>query len=203
MAEEEAKEADAPEEGGTKPEQPLDPVALKDKRIEELTNDLKRLQAEFDNYRKRSEKEWAERSKLATQRLMTDLLAVLDSFDKAIEDAKVNHDGTSIKDGLEKLHRQLYQTLQREGLREIKADGKFDPFMHEALTREEREDAEEGRILEVYQKGYALGQKAIRPAKVKVAKRRETEAAPTSIDVQENQDNADNQNPEKGGENDH
>jgi len=178
LADEVAKEAEAPVEGETRSGQPEDQIAARDKRIGELTDDLKRLQAEFDNFKKRSEKEWAERSKLATQRLITDLLAVLDSFDKAIEDAKKNCDGTSIRAGLEKLHRQLFQTLQREGLKEIKTDGRFDPFVHEALMREEREDADEGKILEVYQKGYALGSKALRPAKVKVAKRKEPAPAP-------------------------
>lgn len=102
---------------------------------------------------------------------MTDLLAVLDSFDKALED-----DGSGRQDpkkGLEGLHKQLLQVLQREGLREIKAEGKFDPFLHEALMREEREEAEDGQILEVFQKGYLLGPKTLRPARVKVSKRKE------------------------------
>jgi molecular chaperone GrpE len=125
---------------------------------------------------------------------MTDLLAVLDSFDKAVEDAKKNSDGTSMRAGLERLHRQLYQTLHREGLREIKAEGKFDPFVHEALMREEREDADEGKILEVYQKGYALGSKALRPAKVKVAKRKEPAPAPRVQEKAGDQDSACGQN---------
>lgn len=173
MADEEAKEAEAPEEGEAREERALDPLVLKDRQISELTEDLRRLQAEFDNFKKRSEKEWNERSRLATQRLMGDLLAVLDSFDKAIENAGKDCGHSELKTGLESLHKQLYQILQREGLREIKAQGKFDPFMHEALMREEREDADDGKILEVYQKGYALGQKALRPAKVKVAKKKE------------------------------
>jgi molecular chaperone GrpE len=112
---------------------------------------------------------------------MTDLLAVLDSFDKAIEDAKKNSDKDSLKAGLEGLQKQLLQTLQREGLKEIKAEGKFDPFVHEALMREERSDVEEGEILEIYQKGYALGQKPLRPTRVKVAKKKEP-----AVDPEEN-----------------
>lgn len=134
---------------------------------------MKRLQAEFENFKKRTEKEWAERSKVATQRLVADLLGVLDSFDKALEDTEDDNDKNGPKAGLQRLHKQLLQTLQREGLKEIKADGKFDPFVHEALTKEEREDVEDGRILEVYQKGYALGQRTLRPARVKVAKKKE------------------------------
>ena len=189
MADEETNEAEAPEEGAEKPEQPLDVLAKKEKHISELTQDLKRLQADFDNYRKRSEKEWGERSKLATQRLMTDLLTVLDSFDKALENSNDDEDGASLRTGLENLHKQLFQILQKEGLREIKAQGRFDPFMHEALMSEECEDAEDGRILEVYQKGYALGQKALRPAKVKVARRKEPK--PPVAEKVNNHDNQD------------
>ena len=183
MADEEARETAAPEEGEAKEAAATDTLALKDQRIAELTDDLKRLQADFDNYKKRVEKEWSERSKLATQRLMTDLLAVLDSFEKAIEDTKKNSDKDGLKAGLEGLQKQLLQILQREGLKEIKADGKFDPFIHEALTREERSDVEEGEILEVYQKGYAIGQKPLRPTRVKVAKKKEP-----AVDPEENGD---------------
>ena len=164
-----------PDDGSAKEAHKTDATALKDKQIADLTDDLKRLQAEYENFKKRTEKEWTERSKAATQRLMTDLLAVLDSFDKALEDTKEDCDQDSLRAGLEKLHKQLFQTLQREGLKEIKAEGMFDPFMHEALMREERDDAEDGRILEVYQKGYSLGQRPLRPARVKVAKKREPE----------------------------
>ena len=162
-----------PEEGTTKEASPDDSVTNKDKQIADLTDDLKRLQAEFENFKKRTEKEWAERSKIATQRLVTDLLGVLDSFDRALEDTEDDRDKNGPRAGLQRLHTQLLQTLQREGLKEIKADGKFDPFVHEALTKEEREDVEDGRILEVYQKGYALGQRTLRPARVKVAKKKE------------------------------
>ncbi len=134
---------------------------------------MKRLQAEFENFKKRSEKDWAGRVRLANQRLITDLLPVLDSFDKALEGSRKDCDSTGFKKGLEGLRKQLLQVLQREGLKEIKADGKLDPFMHEALMREEREDADDGKILEVFQKGYTLNSTPIRPARVKVAKKKD------------------------------
>jgi molecular chaperone GrpE len=162
-----------PNEGAANKTLSDDSATDKDKRIADLTDDLKRLQAEFENFKKRTEKEWAERSKIATQRLVTDLLGVLDSFDKALEDTDDDGDKNGHKAGLQRLWKQLLQILQREGLKEIKAEGKFDPFIHEALTKEEREDVEDGRILEVYQKGYALGQRTLRPARVKVAKKKE------------------------------
>jgi len=156
-------------------EQKSKDLAAKDKEITELTDALKRLQADFENFKKRNEKDWTERVKVANQQLMVDLLPVLDSFDKAIEDAKDNSNPAAIKKGLEGLHRQFFRTLQRDGLKEISTEGKFDPFVHEALMREEREDLEDGDILEVFQKGYMLNSRPIRPARVKVAKRKEGE----------------------------
>jgi molecular chaperone GrpE len=164
------EEAEANEE-----QKPEDPLIQKDKEIAELTDSLKRLQAEFENFKKRNEKDWAEKVKLANRKLITDLLPVLDSFDKALTDAKGSCDSASFTRGLEGLRKQLIHTLQREGLREIKAEGKLDPFIHEALMREEREDAEDGKILEVFQKGYSLNSTPIRPARVKVAKKKEPE----------------------------
>lgn len=147
----------------------------KDRKINELTDDLKRLQAEFENFKKRNEKEWSERVKFANQWIISDLLMVLDSFDKALEETKECDDADSIKDGVRRVQRQFKQILEREGLREIDTKGKFDPFLHEAIMREEKDDVEDGKILEVYQKGYVLGNKALRPAKVKVAKKAEPE----------------------------
>jgi len=183
LADEETGKANQPDESA-KDLATVDELATPEKRIAELTNDLKRLQADFDNYKKRSEKEWAERSKTANQRLMTELLPILDSFDKAIEDAGKNGSAQSIKEGLKGLHKQLLQALQREGLKEISTKDKFDPFMHEAMMREEKEGSEDGKILEVYQKGYAIGNRAIRPAKVKVARKKEPEEAPDKETVE-------------------
>ncbi len=113
---------------------------------------------------------------MASQRLVCDLLPVLDSFDRALESAK--KDEKQDCEGLERLRSQLLRILEKEGLREVGTSGKFDPFMHEALMREESEDAEDGKIMEVFQKGYLLGNKTIRTAKVKVAKKREPALPP-------------------------
>jgi len=163
----------------------------KDKKISELTDDLKRLQAEFENFKKRNEKEWTERVRLANQWIIADLLMVLDSFDKAIEDTKECEDEDSLKEGVKSLQRQFKQILEKEGLKEIDTKGKFDPFLHEAIMREEKDDVEDGKILEVYQKGYVLGNKALRPAKVKVAKRAELEQPPVKKKAPKTRDNTD------------
>lgn len=176
MVEEDAGELETPEDGRKAEETPPpDPVAERDRRIEDLTDDLKRLQAEFENYKKRVAKEGSERSRVGAEAVVRDLLAVMDTFDKALEDAGKNDYPKQLRKGLEGIHRQLLQTLQRQGLREIETDGAFDPFEHEAMNREERDDVEDGSILEVYQKGYALGAKVIRTAKVRVSKTPETD----------------------------
>ena len=142
-------------------------LAAKNAKIEELTDTVKRVQAEFENYRKRIEREWAERSKLAGESVILDMLPVLDTLDKAA--AEADAESGVDDDGLKGIRRQFLQTLQRAGLREIPTDGPFDPFLHEAIMREEAGTEEAGRILEVFQKGYMLGPKVIRAARVKVS----------------------------------
>jgi molecular chaperone GrpE len=141
--------------------------AVMDKRVEELTDLVKRTQAEFENFRKRVEREWTEKSRLAAERVIVDLLAILDTLDKAIESTHNNAEGQAI--GLEGIRKQLMQVLQRSGMKEIDTEGPFNPFLHEALMREETTDEEDGQILEVFQKGYMLGPKVIRAARVKVS----------------------------------
>lgn len=171
---EEAEDSLPPQQGsaspddGTKAETLAERLDAKDRRIVELTDTLKRTQAEFENYKKRIERDWTERTKLAAERIVADLLAILDTLDKAEEAAK-GHDGATQLDGIGNIRRQFVQTLQRAGLKEIDTSVSFDPFMHEALMREERDDEDEGTILEVFQKGYVMGGKVIRTAKVKVA----------------------------------
>ncbi|HUS56506.1 MAG TPA: nucleotide exchange factor GrpE [Thermoplasmata archaeon] len=153
-----------------------DALTAKDRQIQDLTDTLKRTQAEFENYKKRVNREWSEKSKLAGERIVGDILAVLDTFDKALEKTDGADDATAQSNGLEGIHKQLLQILQRTGLKEIDTRAPFDPFMHEALMREERDDGDDGTILEVFQRGYIMGPKVIRTAKVKVsAKKRRDE----------------------------
>ena len=152
-------------------------AAAMEEEIAELTDSLKRTQAEFDNYKKRVEREWSQKSKLAGERIIMDLLAVLDTLDEAVEDTEEREEPKALKEGMKSIRKQFLQTLQRAGLTTIPTDGAFDPFEHEALMREET-DGEEGRILEVFQRGYRLGDKVIRAAKVKISVRRPCESQP-------------------------
>lgn len=133
------------------------------KRVEYL-HDLKRLAADFENYRKRVARDQEALVARANERLVKDLLPVLDDLERALVAAH-EHEEAKLEEGVELVERELRQALEREGLVEIATDGTFDPHVHEALLTQPSEDAE-GSILEVLQKGYQLGDRVLRPARV-------------------------------------
>ena len=142
----------------------------KDAKIAELTNDLKRLQAEFENYKKRTEKENAQFREFAKTDLIQKLLSVIDSMEMGLKNTQ-NHE--HFVKGMELVYSQLYAILQDEGLCEISTENKsFDPYYHEALmvnpTTDEKQD---NKIVEVFQKGYTLKSRVLRHSKVKVSKK--------------------------------
>ncbi len=131
---------------------------------EERLNHLKYLQADFDNYRKRFEKEKEQIIKLSNEDLISELIVVLDDFDNSMKIIE-NKD----KEGIMLIYKKLSKILHDNGLKQIEALGKkFDPNFHEAIVKE-KSDKEEGIILEEIQKGYILNSKVIRYSKVKVA----------------------------------
>jgi molecular chaperone GrpE len=134
---------------------------------DELFDRLQRLAAEFDNFRKRAAREQGELLARANERLVKELLPVLDDLGRAL-DAAEEHQEAKLEEGVRLVHRSLASLLEREGLAEIETDGKFDPHVHEALLSQPSE-AEEGSVIEVVQKGYRLGDKILRPARVVVA----------------------------------
>jgi molecular chaperone GrpE len=127
-----------------------------------------RLAADFDNYRKRTAREHAELTQRANERLLNELLPVLDDLERALE-AAAEHEEAKLEEGVRLVHRSLLGLVQRHGLTEIATEGPFDPHVHEALLAQPGEGAEEGSVLQVLQKGYRLGDKVIRPARVIVA----------------------------------
>jgi molecular chaperone GrpE len=133
----------------------------------ELFDRLQRLAAEFDNFRKRAAREQGEVVTRANERLVKELLPVLDDLGRALE-AAAEHEEGKLEEGVRLVHRSLGSLLEREGLAEIETDGRFDPHVHEALLTQPSE-LEEGSILEVIQKGYRLGQRVLRPARVVVS----------------------------------
>ena len=127
-----------------------------------------RLAADFDNYRKRVAREQVEWTSRANERLLNELLPVLDDLERALE-AAAEHEEAKLEEGVRLVHRSLLGLVERHGLSEIEAEGAFDPHVHEALLAQPGEGAEEGSVLQVLQKGYRLGDKVLRPARVIVA----------------------------------
>ena len=126
---------------------------------------LRRLKAEFENSRKRQERERAHILSMASEKLVQELLPVLDNLDRALEA------GGDIREGVQATRDQLADVLGNEGLLPVASDGQpFDPNVHEAVMGQPSEEHEEGTILQTYQRGYLLNGKPIRPAKVVVAK---------------------------------
>jgi molecular chaperone GrpE len=141
-------------------------AALKQER-DELLETLQRVQAEFDNYRKRAARDQQGLVARAHERLVKELLPVLDDLERALEAAEA-HEEAKLEEGVALVARSFAAVLQKEGLQEVATDGKFDPHVHEALLSQPSE-AEEGSVIEVLQKGYRLGDRVIRPARVVIA----------------------------------
>jgi molecular chaperone GrpE len=136
-----------------------------------LQDRLLRMAAEFDNYRKRIDRERREQSEAAAESILLDLLPIVDDLERALEAAE-EHEEAKLEEGVRLVHRQLAAALQREGLAEIETSGKFDPHVHEALLSQPS-DADEGNVIEVLQKGYRLGDRVLRPARVVVSSPKE------------------------------
>jgi molecular chaperone GrpE len=134
---------------------------------DEHLNDLKRVAADFENYRKRVARDQESLVARAHERLVKELLPVLDGLELAL-DASRDTGTRSVEEGVKLVHEELKAALTREGLAEIETNGRFDPHVHEALLSQPSE-AEEGSVLEVVQKGYRLGDRVVRPARVVVA----------------------------------
>ena len=155
---------------------------------EEYLDHLQRLQAEFENYKKRIDRENAEFVKYAKAELVYKLLPLLDTFEIALKNTS---DKEKFVKGIEIVYAQLFSTLESEGLKPINTVGKkFDPYLHEALLKVESEQPE-GMILEEFQKGFTLHGEVIRHAKVKISSGKKTE------ETRQNQNNQNHQRPDK------
>ncbi|HEX4519085.1 MAG TPA: nucleotide exchange factor GrpE [Gaiellaceae bacterium] len=134
---------------------------------DEYLDALQRLKAEFDNYRKRVAREEERLVVRASERLVKQLIPMLDDLERAV-DAAIEHGELKLEDGVRLVHRSLANMLQREGLSEVDTDGPFDPHTQEALLSQPS-DEPEGDVIQVVQKGYRLGDQVLRPARVVVS----------------------------------
>lgn len=140
-------------------------------KVEEEAAETKylRLMADFQNYKKRVEKEKKDIYAFANEKIVLDLLDVIDNFDRAL--AHQSEDGSVITEGMNKIYKQLKGVLEKNGVEEIEAIGQeFDPNIHNAVMSEESKDYEPNKVTLVMQKGYFLNKKVIRHTMVRVAK---------------------------------
>lgn len=139
------------------------------KEDEAVLERMIRLQADFENFKKRSQKEKTEIYQYAAENFATKLLPVMDNLERAESSlTDVNEEAKSIVDGLQMVFKQLKDILKEEGLEEVSCDGQFDPNLHHGVAVGEDDEKEDQAILEVFQKGYSFKGKVIRPAMVKV-----------------------------------
>jgi molecular chaperone GrpE len=167
----------------------VDELAVAQKERDDYLDALQRLKAEFDNYRKRVARDQQELAARAHERLVRELVPVLDDLERALEFASAHvprsgageadpsatdqlrqayADEAQLEDGIRLVHRALADALAKEGLAEISTEGKFDPHTQEALLSQPSE-AEEGTVIQVLQKGYLLGDRVLRPARVVIS----------------------------------
>ncbi len=157
-------------------------------KLADLTGILQRLQADFENYKKRAEKERGELAKILACQFIAKLLPMLDTFEIALKNSQ---DKEKFIEGIKLVYAQFHSLLEAEGLKPIPAVGcRFDPCIHEVMLRE-HQDKEDGLILEEFQKGYLVGDRVVRTSKVKVNVRERTPSAEPvdkNYEVEEHED---------------
>ena len=168
-AEEVTEEAEAAEEAAAETEE----AAESEQSAEEAESErYMRLMAEFQNFKKRAAKEKSDIHAFANERIINDLLPVLDNFERALEAEDMSEELASYAKGMELIFGQLKAALEKAGLKEINALGEdFDPAYHNAVMTDETDEYEDGKISKVLQKGYTLNDRVIRPSMVAVNKK--------------------------------
>jgi molecular chaperone GrpE len=162
--EEVAVEDEGPGHEGPAP----DPLARLEAERDEYLALAQRVQADFENYRKRAARDQERLVAHAHERLVRELLPVLDDLERALEAAE-RHEEAALVDGVKLVERSLRAALEKEGLVEIATDGPFDPHVHEAMLARPGDGLEPGSVIDVLQRGYRLGDRVVRPARVVVA----------------------------------
>jgi molecular chaperone GrpE len=147
---------------------PDDPLAAVTAERDEYLDLVQRVQADFENYRKRSVRDQERLVAHAHERLVRELLPILDDLERALEAAE-RHEEAQLVEGVKLVEKSLRASLAKEGLAEIDTDGLFDPHVHEALLTQPSDASASGSILEVVQRGYRFGDRVVRPARVIVA----------------------------------
>ena len=149
-----------------------DRIAYLERELEAATAERLRIMADFQNLRRRGQQEIAALRQFATENLVAELLPVLDNFERTVEHLKAGASPESMLEGIRLVERQLRSALESQNVRRIPAVGAtFDPVMHEAIELLESEEHEHDTVVQELEPGYKMGEKVIRPARVKVSKR--------------------------------
>jgi molecular chaperone GrpE len=147
-----------------------DPIEAIQREKDALQDRLLRTAAEFDNYRKRMDRERRDLSEFASADVLKELLPILDNFERALQ-APATPETDAFRKGIELIHKQMLDLLKKRGVTPIEALGHdFDPNFHQAVIHEASADHREGEVMQELQRGYLLGDRLLRPAMVKVAK---------------------------------
>ncbi len=166
----ELQESAPREPGGATAAAADDPVEALRQEKDALQDRLLRTAAEFDNYRKRVERERRDLSEFAAADVLAELLPIIDNFDRALQ-APAGSDTDALRRGVELIHKQMLDLLRKRGVTPIDAVGAdFDPNVHEAVVHEPSERHRDGEVIQELQRGYKLGDRLLRPSMVKVAK---------------------------------
>jgi molecular chaperone GrpE len=162
-----ADQADAAASGTDQPDEALKPLR---RERDALQDQLLRTAAEFKNYRTRMDRERRDLSDYATSEILLELLPIIDNFERALQAPAVGDE--AFKKGVELIHKQMLDLLRKRGVTLIDALGAdFDPNVHQAVIHEPSDEHREGEVMQELQRGYKLGDRLLRPAMVKVAKR--------------------------------
>jgi molecular chaperone GrpE len=160
---EDATDAEAPPTAATE-------ISELQKQRDDLYDRLLRTSAEFDNYRKRVDRERQQANESAAANVMSELLPIVDDFERALK-ADPGAGAEAYRQGLELMYKQMLEVLRRRGVRPIEALGAdFDPHFHQAVSYEPADGRRDGEVVEEFRRGYMLGDRLLRPAMVKVAK---------------------------------
>src|SRR5688572_4131723 len=165
-----AEQAEAAAPAEAPGDEALAALAVLEKERDTLKEQLLRAVADFDNYRKRIERERRELSDYAATDVLLELLPIIDNFERALQAPAVGDE--AFKKGVELIHKQMLDLLRKRGVTLIDALGAdFDPNVHQAVIHEPSDEHREGEVMQELQRGYKLGDRLLRPAMVKVAKR--------------------------------
>ena len=165
------KMEDKKKSSSKKPIKSLKEIKKLKEQKEQLQDQLLRKVAEFDNYKKRTDREFFDRVQNANEKLIIELLPVLDDMKRALDHAKQSKEVESLLEGTELIQKKMIAIIEKQGVEELPAEGdEFDPDKHDALMQIDKENVESGRIIEEHLKGYTLNGKVIRHSQVIVAK---------------------------------